>query len=233
MSVHWRPIPREAPWGICRGSATTTTLTPSLPPANAPCQQPAPPWNPAPLATASAALSPTWAPSIRPSRSTKMYGSTANAKGGSAALHTLSTTRPYTSVTTAASVPPTSPAPSPLCPAALPRPLFRMPAPSRPRMPPFERTRRPQRPPPHSPTTPASSSPPPLTPFPRPIPAETPPRPPTWPSSTPSTARPPPSSRVTDNKTVLHNLWWVTHKADLGNGNPAERARFCVADNRD
>jgi len=50
---------------------------------------------------------------------------------------------------------------------------------------------------------------------------------------TPSTARPPPSSRVTDNKTVLHNLWWVTHNADLGNGNPAERARFRVADNRD
>jgi len=42
-----------------------------------------------------------------------------------------------------------------------------------------------------------------------------------------------PSSNVPADKQIFHYLWRVTHKANRGNGKLAERARFCVAGNRD
>ena len=42
-----------------------------------------------------------------------------------------------------------------------------------------------------------------------------------------------PSSLVPADKQIFHYLWRVTHKDNRGNGKPAERARFCVAGNRD
>jgi len=42
-----------------------------------------------------------------------------------------------------------------------------------------------------------------------------------------------PSSGDPADKQISHYLWRVTHKANRGNGKPTERARFCVARNRD
>ena len=42
-----------------------------------------------------------------------------------------------------------------------------------------------------------------------------------------------PASHVPAGKQIFHYLWRVTHKPNRGNSEPAERARFCVAGNRD
>ena len=42
-----------------------------------------------------------------------------------------------------------------------------------------------------------------------------------------------PAFNVPAGKQIFHYLWRVTHKPNRGNGKPAERARFCVAGNRD
>jgi len=150
------PSPGRPP---ASSSATTTTLTRQSLPATAPCKPPVPQWKPTPPPTACATPYPTRAPPSHSSKSIKPSGSTATAKGGSAALSTPSTVIPCTSATTAASFPLTSPAPIPTSPADHRHRPPRPPYPSPPPPPQFAHRRRPHPPPLNSPPTPASSSP--------------------------------------------------------------------------
>ena len=156
---------------------------------------------------------------------------------------TRSTARPCTCATTANFSPPTSPAPSPSSPAGNPTP----PA-AAPRLPPAAATARPA----SAPVAPlrTNTAAPPVSP---PLPAASgvffspaiSPKSPAHPRWDAAKATEIAVFDSIDCKTaisahsvpagqqIFYYLWRVTHKPNRGNGKPAERARYCIAGNRD